>query len=354
MKREQLQSGDVSAGSNTRRGHSRRLGLAATIVSAVALLGATAAQASTVTVGSVLPAGFVPTKFASVSTLFNTTLPEPGANLVSPVSGAIVRWRVQGAKGGPFFLRVLHPNGKGAFLAHGTSGAATPTGAGLQTFTANLPVEAGDLIGIDPTNPSDEIGVATAAGAGFASIFPTPIEGATVPASGGETGKEIELSAEVQPTPTITAISPASGSVAGGTAVKISGHDFTTASAVKFGSTPASTFTVNSETEITATAPPSPTVGRVDVTATTLAGTSVTLSADRFDYEGCVVPKLKGTSLKTSRRKLRNSDCKLGSIRGLKGKTSKVLAQNPRVGKVLAPASKVSVKVGPVSHRSSH
>jgi IPT/TIG domain len=354
MKREQSQSGDVDAGFGRRRGRSRRLGLAAAVVGAIALLGATAAQASTVTVGSVLPATFVPTKFTSVSTLFNTALPEAGANLVSPVNGAIVRWRVQGAKGGPFFLRVLHPNGKGAFSAHGTSGAATPTGEGLQTFTANLPVEAGDLIGVDPSNANDEIGVATAAGASFASIFPTPIEGATVPASGGETGKEIELSAEVQPTPTITSISPAFGSVAGGTAVTISGHDFTSASAVKFGSVPASTFTVNSETQITATAPPSSAVGRVDVTATTLAGTSATLSADRFDYEGCVVPRLKGKSLKASRKKLRNADCKLGSIRGLNGKSAKVLTQNPRVGKVLAPGSKVSVKVGPVSHRASH
>lgn len=354
MKREQLQSADVSAGSGGRRGPLKRLGLVATVVSAVALLGATGAQASTITVGSVLPATFTSTKFESISTLFNTALPEPGANLVSPVSGAIVRWRVQGAKGGPFYLRVLHPNGKGAYAAHGTSGAATPTGEGLQEFTANLPVEAGDLIGIDPTNGSDEIGVATAAGASFASIFPRPIEGATVPASGGETGKEIELSAEVQPTPTITSVSPFSGSIAGGTTVTITGHDFKSASAVKFGSTPASTFTVDSDTQVTATAPPSSTVGRVDITATTVAGTSAAVSADRFSYEGCVVPKLKGMSLKTSRSKLRRADCKLGNILGTKGKASRVLRQNPKVGKVLAPGSKVTVRVGPVSHRHSH
>jgi hypothetical protein len=352
MKREQLDPANVSAGSEGRR--RSRFGLVVVVAGAIALLGATGAQASTVTVGSVLPAGFTATKFNTVSTLFNTTLPEAGANLVSPVNGAIVRWRVQGAKGGPFFLRVLHPNGKGAFAAHGTSGAATPTGEGLQTFAANLPVEAGDLIGIDPTSGSDEIGVATAAGASFGSIFPTPVEGATVPASGGEAGKEIELSAEVQPTPTITSISPASGSIAGGSVVTISGHDLTSASAVKFGAVPASTYTVNSETQITATAPPSSKITRVDVTATTLAGTSATVGGDRFSYQGCLVPKLKGTSLKTSRRKLRSAGCKLGSIRGLKGKTAKVLTQNPKVGKVLAPGSKVNVKVGPVAHRGSH
>ena len=134
----------------------------------------------------------------------------------------------------------------------------------------------------------------------------------------------------------------------------ITGHDFKSASAVKFGSTPASTFTVDSETQITATAPPSSTVGRVDITATTVAGTSAAVSADRFSYEGCVVPKLKGMSLKTSRSKLRRADCKLGNILGTKGKASRVLRQNPKVGKVLAPGSKVTVRVGPVSHRHSH
>ena len=130
------------------------------MASACILFGASAAQASTITVGSVLPPGFTREPFKEKQTFLNTALPEKGANLVSPVSGAIVRWRVQGAKGGPFFLRVLHPNGTGAYAASGTSGPATPTDPGLQTFTANLPVKAGDLIGIDPTNVTDEIGVA--------------------------------------------------------------------------------------------------------------------------------------------------------------------------------------------------
>jgi hypothetical protein len=166
------------------RGHgSSRIGLAiALMASACALFGASAAQASTITVGSVLPPGFTSEPFKEKQTFLNTALPEKGANLVSPVSGAIVRWRMQGAKGGPFFLRVLHPNGTGAYAASGTSGAVTPTDPGLQTFTANLPVKAGDLIGIDPTNVTDEIGVVDVPGASFASIFPSPSDGATVPA----------------------------------------------------------------------------------------------------------------------------------------------------------------------------
>jgi hypothetical protein len=127
------------------------------------------AQASTITIGSVLPPGSTPTEFGQVQTLFNSALPEKGANLTSPVNGAIVRWRVQGATGGPFTLRVLRPNNSGGYQASGTSNPAMPTNSGLQTFSANLKVEAGDLVGVDPANAADKIGVAEVAGANYGS-----------------------------------------------------------------------------------------------------------------------------------------------------------------------------------------
>jgi hypothetical protein len=324
----------------------RKLGLVTTLMAAVALLGATAAQASTITVGSVLPPGFTSKPFEEVQTRLNTALPEKGANLVSPVSGVIVRWRMQGAKGGPFYLRVLHPNGTGAYTASGTSGAVIPTDAGLQTFTANLPIKAGDLIGIDPTNATDEIGVVEVPGASFASIFPRPFEGATVPARDPKNGVELELSAEVQPTPAITSVAPASGSIAGDTVVKITGTDFTAASAVKFGDTPAASYAVLSETEMTATAPATKQAGRVDITVTTVAGTSLTNSGDRFSYEACVVPQLKERKLKAAKTRLRNAGCKIGKVKkldGATGKTGEVSKQNPPPNKTRLPGTKVNV-----------
>ncbi len=324
----------------------RKLGLVTTLVAAIALLGATAAQASTITVGSVLPPGFTSKPFGELHTQLNTALPEKGANLVSPVSGAIVRWRMQGAKGGPFFLRVLHPNGTGAYTASGTSGAVTPTDTGLQTFTANLRVKAGDLIGIDPTSASDEIGVVEVPGASFDSIFPRPFEGATVPGQGPKSGAEIELSAEVQPTPAITSIAPASGSIAGGTVVKITGTDFTAASAVKFGDTPAASYAVVSETEMTATAPETKKAGRVDITVTTVAGTSLTSGGDRFNYQACIVPKLKDRKLGAAKTRLRNAGCKIGKVTkldGATGKTGKVTKQSPKPNKTRLPGTKVNV-----------
>ncbi|TCO61100.1 PxKF domain-containing protein [Actinocrispum wychmicini] len=85
------------------------------------------------------------------------------------------------------------------------------------------------------------------------------------------------------PTPTVTAVNPASGPTTGGTIVTITGTKFTGATAVAFGTTAATSFTVNSDTSITATAPAA-TAGPVDVTVTTSSGTSATNPADRYTY----------------------------------------------------------------------
>lgn len=84
-------------------------------------------------------------------------------------------------------------------------------------------------------------------------------------------------------TPTVTGISPVAGPLAGGTSVTITGTDFTGATNVRFGSTAATSFIVNSNTSITAVSPAG-SAGSVDITVTTAGGTSATSSADQFTY----------------------------------------------------------------------
>jgi RHS repeat-associated protein len=84
------------------------------------------------------------------------------------------------------------------------------------------------------------------------------------------------------PTPVVSGLTPNTGPAAGGTTVTITGTGFTGATAVAFGSQPASTFTVVSDTTITATAPPG--TGTTDVTVTAPGGTTVTAAADQFTY----------------------------------------------------------------------
>jgi IPT/TIG domain/PASTA domain len=329
---------------------SRRLAIAVVCaVSAIASM-ATAAQASVIKIGSVLPDKWESKKFDRVETVFNTALPESGATLASPVNGAIIRWSVQGAVGGPFYLRVLHPDGKGAYEAAGKSAPASPTGTGLQTFETNLKVQAGDLIGLDPTAETDEVGVKTESGASYASIFPTPFPGTIAPPSKTFSGEEIELSAEVQPAPEVTTIAPPSGPVTGTTLVTITGKNFNGATAVSFGSAPAASFTVDSDTEITATAPKSVRPGKVDVTVTTLAGTNPNTRFDDYVYLACVVPAVKNKPLKQAKGLLRRRGCKLGHVKKVAapkpGKVGKVLKQNPKPGKILAPGARVRITLG--------
>jgi hypothetical protein len=84
------------------------------------------------------------------------------------------------------------------------------------------------------------------------------------------------------PPPTVTAVSPSSGPAAGGTSVTIAGSGFAGATGVHFGSTAATSFTVGSDAQITATAPAG--TGTVDVTVITPNGTSATSAADQFTY----------------------------------------------------------------------
>ena len=79
---------------------------------------------------------------------------------------------------------------------------------------------------------------------------------------------------------------------------------------------------------------------------TTPAGTAV--AAQTFAYEGCKVPNLKSKKLKQAKKRAKKSDCKIGKVKLLGDatkKTGEVAKQNPKAGKVLAPGSKVSVKL---------
>ena len=87
--------------------------------------------------------------------------------------------------------------------------------------------------------------------------------------------------------PTITSISPTSGSTAGGTAVLINGTSFvgvTGAAAVKFGATNATSYTVNSATRITAVAPAAAAAGTVQVQVSAPAGATADTGADNYAY----------------------------------------------------------------------
>jgi large repetitive protein len=168
-------------------------------------------------------------------------------------------------------------------LAGGTSVIITGIG-----FTGASAVKFGTAAATGYTVNSDTQITATAP-AGSAGTVDISVTTATGTSAAGGTVDNYTYRAA----PTVTNVSPSSGPTAGGTSVTITGTGLSAASAVKFGSTAATGYTVNSDTQITATAP-SGSAGTIDITVTTPGGTSATGSADRFTYHAA--PTVTGIS----------------------------------------------------------
>jgi hypothetical protein len=92
------------------------------------------------------------------------------------------------------------------------------------------------------------------------------------------------------PVPSVTGVSPNTGTTAGGPTVYVSGSGFTSATGVTFGTTTAN-YRVLSDTLLSATVPPAP-AGTVDVTVVNYGGSSSHGSADHFIYTAAPVPSV--------------------------------------------------------------
>jgi hypothetical protein len=316
----------------------------ATLVLSLALI-ATPAEAETITLGPSLPGVFSVGEGASEDeelTLANFSLLEPDRKVSSPVNGLVTGWQVADSDasfGTGYKLQVIRPVGDGTFLVAETSTAALPkTGPA----SVSLSIRAGDYIGVDPL--ADSFIAARPTSGKLTGWVWTPALGANPLAPTNSEG-EIMLDALVVPQPSVTALGQSAGPASGGTTLSIVGANLSGATAVKFGAVLAANFQIQSDGAISATSPPGP-PGAVDVTVTTAAGTSPLIAGDRFTYTaGCVVPKLRGKRLKATRKALRKRACKLGKIRGERGKSARVKSQHPKAGKELPAGTKVTVKV---------
>lgn len=317
------------------------------MIGAAATLGASAnAEASTVTLGSSL----APSTSGVVCGLPCSLVPLSGEGLLpqSPVNGAAVRWQIRGAKNIPgYALQVVKRAPDLTFTAARTSAPVTPKGPGLEPFDTDLRIEVGDYVGV---NVPEGGSLSTYEGNGTFASFVPPL-GAT-PATGAKDPYELGLSVEVLPEPTTLLLGPGSGPTAGGTTVTIAGTDFTGVTAVRFGGVPASSFSVESENRLTAVSPAASSPGVVDVSVTTIAGSSPANAADRFEYTAsatppkCVVPNLRGRKLKAARKRAGRSGCKIGKVRVLEGataKTGEVVRQKPKAGTAVPAETRVAV-----------
>ena len=227
----------------------------------------------------------------------------------------------------------------GVALVSPTSG---PPGGGTQVtitghdFTGATAVSFGGTPAASFTVTADTSITATApAGAGSVDV--------TVTTPGGQSPTSSADKFTYSTRPVVASVSPASGPRTGGAEVTIAGNWFAGATQVSFGSQAARSFTVNSDTRITAVAPAG-SVGTVDVTVTTASGQSATSAGDRFAFvQVCVVPKLKGKKLKAARKALEHAHCGVGKVKG--PPTGRVKHQSQKPGTVLPAGTKVKLKL---------
>jgi len=276
----------------------------------------------------------------------------------APFSGLVTSWSTNATAGlgQEINFKIYKSLGGGFeeehFLVVGQSGPQALVPSVLNTFNVSLPIQAGDVIALD-----DDNAIAVPNACLFQTGNPADLvtytegdapNGTMLEAEGHEEGVRFNVTATILGPPAITSITPAAGSIEGGTSVVLAGSDFAQVSGVNFGSVSAKSFAVSSEGQITAVSPPSKTLGKVAITVTNSAGTGT--STQLFSYQGCKVPKLTGKKLKAAKKRLRKADCKLGKVKkqeGATGKTGKVSKQKPKSGKLLAPGSKVNVILKP-------
>ena len=194
------------------------------------------------TIGGISNSGLVTLTVANTGAAFAVTAPNTNVALSGSTT---VTWNVAGTTANGINCAtvniLLSTDGGNTWpttLASGVtnSGSASVTLPNLTTSTARVMVAAADNYFFDVSNANFSISPASAN------------------------------------LPTISSFSPTSGAV--GTAVTLTGTNFTGATDVSFGSATASSFTVNSPTSISTTVPPFAATGTISVTTAQGTGTS--------------------------------------------------------------------------------
>jgi hypothetical protein len=141
----------------------------------------------------------------------------------------------------------------GAVVKFGTVAATGVVVVSATTITCNSPAQAAGTVNVTVTTP------------------------------GGTSATVATDQYTYNPIPVVTSIKPSAGPTTGGTKVTITGTGFIAGATVKLGTVSASNVVVVSATSITCVTPPE-SAATVDLTVTTLGGTSAVVPADEFTY----------------------------------------------------------------------
>ncbi len=314
------------------------------VVMAIAALGICSSARAEITIGQLGPLAQIRECGPASGRDYLQGTVASGNGYVVPTAGLLTSWTTMSEKTGSMGLKIFRPVA-GRYSVLAVDGPMMLPASLPKTFPVSIPVLAGDVVGIEAPPFA---GAGCTFDTGFdGDVVRYRVErtdvGGTVDFDQTETGGRLNISATLLPPPVITTIAPASSSIAGAN-LTIYGANFK-GTGVTLRSAAVS-YTVDSESQITAAAPPSTTLGPAAVAVTTKAGTGTGV----LTYEGCTVPKLLGKKLKASRKAARGSDCKIGKVtkrRGANGRTGRVVKQVPKPGGILAPGTTIKVTLKP-------
>ncbi len=307
--------------------------------------GPTAALASPPVISSVSPAAGAPGG-GTLVTLTGTNFQQAtavrfGATIATSftVNSATQITAVSPPGSGSVQITVTTPNGTSNGVPFSFVGSPAPV---LTSLTPTQgPAAGGTAVTITGTSLSGATAVRFGAtnAASFLVVSATQIV-AVAPAGSGTVqvtvttpgGTSNGLPFAFVPAPTVSSVSPNQGPGAGGNTVTITGSGFSGATAVRFGSTNATSFTVVSPTQITAVAPPGS--GTVQVTVVTAGGTSNGVS-----YTYVAVPSLTSAVPNQGPASGGNNVTLTGS--GLSGATSVMFGSTPATSFIVVSATQV-------------
>jgi hypothetical protein len=290
----------VHSGRFGRTGWRRRgLALVAAVIASLALASGASAD---ITVGEVAPPN--PESWCNLGPTDTIQLGTTGGNIYRvPVTGTLTSWSTDAGPGAGQYLsmKVYSLVGKDLYKVVAEDGPRALTPSTLDTFPIDIPVEAGDVIGLNdheaPTAP-DACAWVTPSGedvvGGRLGDQPAGTE-LTFPPSDTEPERRINISANL----------------------------------------------VTTLVEVPPVLNPTPSAGPGPTAGPPSAGPPA---------PQCLVPRLGAKKLKAARKALKAADCRLGRVTrsgGASAGTSVVASQNPQTGKKLPAGTKVAVKLVP-------
>nr|WP_308343867.1 IPT/TIG domain-containing protein [Streptomyces sp. MK37H] len=245
-------------------------------------------------------------------------------------------------------ITVTTPGGTSNGVAFGY--AAAPTLTGISPATG--PAAGGTTVTLTGTNllGATAVSFGSTPASSFTVVSATQITAVAPPGAAGPvqitvtgpggTSNGVAYSYVVVAVPVLASVSPGQGPVGGGNTVTLMGSGFTGATAVRFGSTPASSFTVVSATQITAVAPAGS--GTVQVTVTGPGGTS---SGVAYSYVAVAVPVLASVSPGQGPVGGGNTVTLIGS--GLTGVTAVTFGSTPALSFTVVSATQITAVAPP-------